>query len=96
MFDCTGFDPDVETRVMQVYHQARVVEITDPGTGERLTVRFPSGSAFAQFVRRIEGVSAAEVTAAALRFAASGRACISRQPRAPRRFRWAQSTPGRN
>jgi hypothetical protein len=81
---------------MQLYHSARVIEITDPGTGERLTVRFPSGSAFAQFVRRTEGVSAAEVTATALRFAASGRACISRQTRAPRRFHGAQFAPGRN
>jgi hypothetical protein len=81
---------------MQLFHHARVVEITDPGTGERLTLRFPSGSAFSQFVRRIEGVSAVEVTAAALQFAASGRACISRQSRAPRRFRWAHFVPGRN
>ena len=81
---------------MQVYHRARVVEITDPGTGERLTLRFPSGSAFCQFVRRTTGVSAIEVTATAIQFAASGRACISRQSRAPRPFHWAHFVPGRN
>jgi hypothetical protein len=81
---------------MQVYHRARVVEITDPGTGERLTLRFPSGGAFSQFIRRVAGVSTAEATAAAIQFAASGRACISRQSRAPRPFRWAHFVPGRN
>jgi len=81
---------------MHVYTEARVVVITDAGTGEQLTLRFPSRIAFSQFVRRASGASAAEVTATALQFAASGRACLSRESRPPRRFRWARAGASRN
>ena len=81
---------------MQLFSQARVVVITDPGTGERLTLRFPSGSAYTQFVRRAGGVPAGEAAAMAVQFAASGRACLSRVARAPRRVRWATEQPSPN
>jgi hypothetical protein len=81
---------------MQVYPEARVVVITDASTGEQLTLRFPSGIAFSQFVRRATGAAPAEVTATALQFAASGRACLSRESRAPRRFHWARTGASRN
>jgi hypothetical protein len=85
-----------ENQTMQVYPEARVVVITDASTGERLTLRFPSGIAFSQFVRRTSGVTPAEATATALQFAASGRACLARESRAPRRFQWARLGPSRN
>ena len=81
---------------MQVYPEARVVVLTDAGTGEQITLRFPSYTAFSQFLRRTSGASATEVTAAALQFAASGRACLARENRAPRRFHWARTGPSRN
>lgn len=81
---------------MQVYPEARVVVITDASTGERFTLRFPSSTALSQFVRRTAGASATEVTAAALQFAASGRACLARESRPPRRLQWAQAIPSRN
>lgn len=81
---------------MQVYPEARVVIITDAGTGEQLTLRFPSSIAFSQFVRRAAGASDVEVTATALQFAASGRACLARESRAPRRLRWAGQAAPRN
>jgi hypothetical protein len=81
---------------MQVYSEARVVVLTDPSTGEQLTLRFPSAVAFGQFVRRSAGASTTAVTALALQFVASGRACLSRESRPPGRLRWAGSGVSRN
>jgi hypothetical protein len=81
---------------MQVYSDARVVVLTDPATGEQLTLRFPSAVAFGQFVRRSAGASTSAVTALALQFVASGRACLSRESRPPRRIGRAQPGASRN
>jgi hypothetical protein len=81
---------------MQIYTEAKVVVVTDPGTGERLTLRFPSGSAFSHFVRRSSGASASEITGLALQYAASGRACLTRESRPPQRLRWAHHPVSRN